>query len=109
MRLGPTPPESNAVEPRDPIVPLFACYYTQSSPASHVIQPTHADSVIITPSLPASLPLPSAPDVAAVNGEKVFWEAVKVLQSKKSDDGDEITSLWPPLDVVEGGDDAEDS
>ena len=56
---------------------------------------------------PYSRCLPEIADSAAVNGEDMFWRAVKALKAAgrlpqgAEGEGSDVDSFWPPLDYVE--------
>ncbi|KAF5349353.1 hypothetical protein D9758_011782 [Tetrapyrgos nigripes] len=78
------------------IKPLFTTFYLQSCPldasSASTSSSTNASTqtatsastptYLITPSLPL-LPIPSSPDEAATNAERVFWEAVRTLKGSR--------------------------
>ncbi|TFK64701.1 FAD/NAD(P)-binding domain-containing protein [Pluteus cervinus] len=89
--------------PDSPAEPLFTLFYTQVHPISPVAAPAGMEgkTLLVSPSLPF-LPLPEPPDVAAINAEKVFWEAIKVFKRDTETLGESetaIDSFWPPLGV----------
>lgn len=73
--------------------PLLTTYYVEhpdsrshDSPAATTPSQT---TCLITPALRNDR-LPEAPDLAAIHAERVFWEAVRVLQPEEP-----IESFWP--------------
>ncbi|KAJ6544042.1 GDP dissociation inhibitor-domain-containing protein [Mycena capillaripes] len=96
-----------------PLAPLFSSFYVQHPPTRSEDEgegATHPDEVphLAPVPLPPVLPLPDAGDAAAVHGERVFWEAVKILRPTAADEDAEgsILNLWPPLE--ETGDEADE-
>lgn len=83
----------------------LAIFYKQSSakpPAE--LQDARPSCIYNSPYSPY---LPEAADSAAVNGEDMFWRAVKMLKAAgrlshgtEGKDSD-VDSFWPPLDYVE--------
>lgn len=116
-----TRPSTSNLLPEDsecndqPQQPLFsACYFEHPESAIGPGQslendtdpsPTSPKTAIAVPALSPSLQFSEAPDIAAVNAEKVFWEVVNSLKAVQPGDGDDgssvdfsVESFWPPAD-----------
>lgn len=94
-------------QPKLPNPPLFTAFYTQHCHPTPVTP--DSSSIIITPPLNASLPLPSSPDAAALNAEKVFRRVVGHALFKKDSGGEESdVEFWPPTEDVEADADGDD-
>lgn len=98
-----------------PIEPLFSLFYTEH-PSAPIAQDNAVDSpssVLVTPA--RSPVLPELADAATSMAEKMFRKAVEVLQSagrrpraegsEVEDVEVEVESFWPPLDIVDDGED----
>ena len=80
-----------------PREPLLTTYYVEH-PDSRAPAPAAAAATATTPSQTTCLitpalrndRLPEAPDLAAIHAERVFWEAVRVLQPEGP-----VESFWP--------------
>ena len=80
-----------------PREPLLTTYYVEH-PDSRAPAPATAAATATTPSQTTCLitpalrndRLPEAPDLAAIHAERVFWEAVRVLQPEGP-----VESFWP--------------
>ncbi|KAG7096397.1 hypothetical protein E1B28_003840 [Marasmius oreades] len=101
----------------EPLTPIFTSFYNQRSPppahASTPRSPSTTSSTrssvlpnyILVPQLSLQ-PLPEPPDIANVNAEKVFWDAMRFLRPQAlSADQAEGLSFWPPLPRDEEDDD----
>lgn len=87
---------------RQRLEPLLTTYYVEHpdsrshdspAPAAAAVAATATTpsqtTCLITPALRNDR-LPEAPDLAAIHAERVFWEAVRVLQPEEP-----IESFWP--------------
>lgn len=63
--------------------------YPAPAPAAAAATTPSRTTCLITPALRNDR-LPEAPDLAAIHAERVFWEAVRVLQPEQP-----VESFWP--------------
>lgn len=78
----------------------FTAFYVRS--AGELDEPLVAQlrsrNIIVCPTLPSRAAVNG--DAAAVNAERVFWEAVKLAPATEG-----LDSFWPPLEDNTGDDD----
>ncbi|KAF7790767.1 hypothetical protein EIP86_001724 [Pleurotus ostreatoroseus] len=100
--LSLTAPPSEDAETVRPSCVLFYKQCSAKTPAEP--QDTQTTCIYRSPYSPY---LPEIADSAAVNGEDMFWRAVKALKAAgrlpqgAAGEGSDVDSFWPPLDYVE--------